>query len=436
MHDGARRARAAVTCVILALALPAAARAQADTTARAEMDSLRARVERAEEALELLRQQLAAQATAGVQSRSRLQLELTGRVLVNGFGNSRRVNNADNPQFVRPDTAAGAPVSGGGGAIRQTTLGLAVAAPNVLGGTFRGDLDLDFYGGQQPSSGGRTFPLLRLRTARGFLVWSRGELMIGQESPLIAGVSPASLAAVGTPAFAAAGNLWLWLPQVRLTGELIGSASSRARLGLQGAVLAPTSGDPAGAFDTDVDAAERSGRPFLQTRLRLRWGPDEAPGEIGAGYHVGWVMRSALRTRGDVAAVDVRLPVGPLELRGEAYDGELARGLGGGGIGQNFGLQPADPRSPQPVVADRGAWAQLNARLAGGHVLGGGCGVDDPSNPDAQLLRRRNLACQGHVMLRPAGPMVVGLEFRRLSTRYASGDLASSHVNVAVGFEF
>ena len=119
--------------------------------------------------------------------------------------------------------------------IRQSSLGLAVSSAHVLGAVFAGDLDVDFNGGQLPSSGGRVFPLVRMRTTRAQLRWRHAELLLGQDSPLIAGVNPVSIAAVGTPEFAGAGNLWLWLPQARF-GVV---SSGRVRVGLQGAVLAP-----------------------------------------------------------------------------------------------------------------------------------------------------------------------------------------------------
>ena len=234
-------------------------------------DSIAARLERAEEVIKLLQQQLAGQAQSAVKTRSRLSLEFHGLVLVTGFSNTRRVNNVDDPQFVRPDTANGLPQGGAGLAIRQTSIALAVTDPEVLGGRFVGDLDVDFFGGQQPSSGGRTFPLLRLRTARAMISWKYGEFEVGQDSPLIAGINPLSLGALGTPEFVGAGNLWLWLPQVRIGVETGGAVS----LGIQGTVLAPTSGDATGAFDTDNDIAEKSGRPYFEGRVHLRWGSDE-----------------------------------------------------------------------------------------------------------------------------------------------------------------
>ena len=38
--------------------------------------------------------------------------------------------------------------------------------------------------------------------------------------------------------------------------------------------------------------------------------------------------------------------------------------------------------------------------------------------------------------MRPAGPILAGLEYRKMKTRYDAGDFANDHVNLAVGFEF
>lgn len=429
-------------CALTLTAYPAQAARMQDAAAVTDSggasrspDSLAARLERAEEAIVLLREQLATQAQSAVETRSRARFELFGRVLMNAWSNSRRSNNADIPLFVLPSPAPGpaTPSRGVGMAIRQTTLGGAVTVSEVLGGRFRGDLEADFFGGQQPSSGGRHFPLLRLRTARGVITWRHGELLAGQDSPLIAPLSPTSVASVGTPGFTAAGNLWLWLPQLRLTGETGG----RLRVALQGAMLAPASGDPATAFDTDHDVAELSRRPFLQARMRVRWGVDEegaSAGEVGVSAHRGWYATagdSLLASR--AVAADLRVPIGPLELRGEAYRGRLLRGLGGGAIGQNLGA-PAGADPARPVDATAG-WLQLNLHASRRVIVGAGCGADDPDDED-RPLRRRNTACAAHMQLRPSGPLVVGVEYRGIETRYAAETTRNGHVNAAIGFEF
>ncbi len=399
----------------------------AQDTTRASHDSIAARLERAEEAIALLRQQLGDQ--SGVQARSRMTMELNGRVLMNAFSNTRRVNNVDVPTFVRPDTNSGLPLGGGGMAIRQTTLGFAVSAPDVLGAAFDGGLDVDFFGGQQPSSGGRTFPLIRMRVARATLKWSHAELLIGQESPLMSPLNPVSLATVGIPGFTSAGNLWLWLPQARLTLE----TSGKARLGISGAVLAPTSGDAAGLFDTDLDLAERSRRPYMEGRAHIGWGSDAMAGSIGASAHGGWLARpnSSNQREGFAFGADGKIPLNShVELRGEWYTGDGMRGLGGGAIGQLFDT------NGEPVHST-GYWGQVNFTLTQRVTLGGGYGADDPDDdflgPGGRL---KNTTAAVHLALRPAGPLVLGFEYRQMQTTYATGPLTNDHLNIAVGFVF
>jgi hypothetical protein len=359
---------------------------------------------------------------------ARRSVEFTGFVLVNGFFTNARTNNSDVPQLVEADTTGAA---GTGGSIRQTRLGLFVNEPDVLGGSFAGEVDADFFGGQQPSSGGRTFPLLRMRRAVGTVQWSHSQLLFGQESPLVAERSPRSLAAVGFPDFAGAGNLWLWIPQGRVTFE----TGYTLRLALQGAVLAPTAGTAQTAFATLLDSAERTKRPAFEGRLRLGWGPTDDPSEIAVGGHLGWI-KGLDSTTGDTllvskaVTVDARIKVGFAELIGEAYTGEALAGLGGGGIGQSLGAGGV-------TVRTKGGWGQINLRPVPQFMFGGGCGLDDPNDTDLPATGRlRNFVCEGHAEWRPPGPLVFGFEYRRLSTRYASGDFSASHLNLAAGYHF
>lgn len=413
-------------------------RAAADSLA----DSLIARLQRAEEAIALLTQQLAAQASSATQTESRARFDLSGRVLINAFRNTARVNNTDVPQFARPDTTIPGTVPGRllrggvGAAIRQTTLAGTAFIPRTLGGSFTGDIEVDFYGGQQASPGGRNFPLLRVRTARGMLRWPGAEIMIGQEGPLVSPIEPVSLAAIGVPEFGTAGNLWLWLPQARLTLE----AGRTVRVGIQGAVLAPTNGDATGLFDVGIDQGERSRRPALQGRLRLRWGPEDEGGEIGVGAHKAWLAsannESLLGSHAYV--VSALIPLGPFEVRGEAFDGAALRGLGGGGIAQGvFGNTP---------VRTRGGWGQVNLRYRSFLTVGGGCGWDTPRRADlptpaaaaAATVRLWNNICEGHAIARPDGPLLAAVTYRRTRTKYIPpvGPIVNGHINLTLGYVF
>jgi hypothetical protein len=408
---------------VVILALVFAHRGNAQDTARVSPDSISERLRRAEEAIALLRQQLEAQSSTAVETRSRIKAELSGRVLVNAFSNTGRVNNVDVPQIA----LLGTPRGSAGGAIRQTALGIAVTGARAIGADFVGDVNMDFYGGQMPSSGGRTFPLVRLRTARARLTWNRTEILVGQEVPLVNGLNPSSLASLGTPDFVAAGNLWLWLPQVRVSHDV----GSVVRLGVQGAVLAPTSGDAAAFFDTEADLAERTKRPYLQGRARVSWGEGVQAGEMGVGVHRGWLDPArGDRVTSKAVTIDARVPIRMLEIVAEAYEGEAVRGLGGGGIGQNLDTLGR-------AVRDRGGWVQLNLRPSSMFELGGGCGVNYVRGVIAVAApRRRNETCESHVAIRPGGPAVIGLEYRRTETTHAAGRARNTHLNLALGFEF
>jgi hypothetical protein len=419
------------------------------------LDSLRARLARAEAAIALLREQLAGESESAVHTRSRLHVELSAQVLTNTFVTLGRVNNVDVPQTVLAPPAAGAsPATNDalGFTLRQTRIGVAASVADVLGGTFGGDLDFDLYGGVQDGPGDRRlFPELRLRTAHARLVWSRTELMVGSETPLISDLNPMSLAAVGIPDFSGAGNLWNWLAQVRITRELAttGPPSRSVRWAIQGAVLAPHANTVAAGEPDAVDAAERSRRPAIEARLRARWGEEERSitstamigdrgGEIGVGMHRGWVATApGMLEVSHAVSLDAHIvPLRGVELRGEAYAGQLLRGLGGGGIAQNFGrVDPgAPPGSPGRAVRDVAGWAQLNVQPHPVLVTGIGCGVD-LVDPDANPTRLQNTVCAAHAAWRPMQPLVIGLEYRQLGTRFATGTQGARHVNLVLGFE-
>jgi hypothetical protein len=360
-----------------------------------------------------------------------IEASVHGLILMNAFHTTDNVNNSDVPQFAVPVAPGGLEAGTSSATVRQSRVTAFALVPEFAGGALRGELDVDFFGGQQPSTGGRTFPLLRVRRAVAEVLWNRLALLVGQESPPIAAVSPSSIASVGFPDFAGAGNLWLWIPQVRLSADLPSRGS--LRIGAEVAALAPTSGEAQGTFLTQPDIAERSGRPFLQGRLRGRWGEGDRLGEVSAGGHYGWITDAAGdRVPSKALAVSVWTPLGSrLELRAEGFTGQALAGLGGGGIGQNM------VRDGVPVRSS-GGWAQLNVRPSAQWEIGGGAGIDDPDDEDlGDTSRLRNVAVEGHVTWRRL-PAVVGVEVRHLRTRYRApaGDLTATQVNLGMGFEF
>lgn len=417
-----------LACAVVAAAVsPALARAQdpAPPPAAVPAESLEARLARAEDAIEQLRAQLAEQAQSKVSARLRNHVQLSGLVLVNAFSNGAAVNNGDVPLFADSSSAPGSNL---GGSVRQTRLGLTVSGARALGGGLTGDLQLDFYGG---SVGGRINPLLRIRTATARIDWPHIGLLIGQESPLVAPLNPVSFASSGFPGYAGAGNLWLWIPQARLTLE----AGSRFRVGLQGAALAPLEPSAARArFLADTaDAAESSGRPSAEGRVYFGWGDGDAESQFGFGIHRGWLVAGGdTLLTSEALTVDGRLAFGEkLLLQGEGFfNGQALAGLGGGGIGQNLGAGGVPVRT-------QGAWVQLNLRPTFAWELGGGYGFDDPDDSDLPATGRfKNVVFSGHLHWRPGGGLLTGVEVRRIETTYLNGVYAANHINWFAGVAF
>lgn len=418
---------------------------------RLTLDSLAARLERAEAALALLRQQVATESSTQVRLRSRVQLELSARLIVNTWRTTGIGSNSEVPTFAAVARPAD-PQFGSVGrhtlglSMRQSVVGASVSVDSVLGGALVADMELDFFA-RALDANPPLFPEPRLRTARAMLVWPRTEVMVGMETPLISDLTPITAAGVAIPTFTAAGNLWNWLPQLRVTRELWRRRAGRMPLSvaLQGAVMSPFSGDRHVTDAAGADAGLLSGRPAFESRARVRWDLDDDAeglqsvlqhgGEIGVGTHAGW-----LRVVGDsnmtswAASADARVALGHgVEVRGEAYRGRLVRGLGGGAIGQNFGVLGNTVEKPGVPLTDAAGWLQINAQWHPRVIAGVGCGTDRVLGTSAD--RRRNSVCAVHAMWRPAQPLLFSVELRDLKTRYAAGLQHARHLNIGVGIE-
>jgi hypothetical protein len=416
----------------LTLAILAAALCTAPLAAQTPADSLAERLRRAEGALDSLRNRLNQHAAQpAVRSRSRGTLEVYGLIVANGFYNSAKTNNSDIPAYADTLTAAESashlPMSNVGATVRQSRLGLQVSAVRALGAQVTGHFQFDFMGGQQPSAAGRTSPLMRIRIASIRMDWTHVKLLIGQDWVLLAPQTPTSYAGMGVPLFAFSGNLWSRSPQVRLSTE----TSGKTRLGIQAAMLAPQQPLAQGLVSTQPDSAERSGRPTVQGRAYLAWGSGELASEIGVAGHAGWLATggdSLLQSK--VVALDGRIALGPrLAISGEAFSGQALGGFSGG-VAQNLGLGGVPVRTT-------GGWVQVDVRPRSGWQIGGGYGIDDPKDEDLLLSGRvRNATYAAHLIYRPAGGLLFGVEGKRIETLYRAGSLVVNHINVYTAMSF
>jgi hypothetical protein len=290
---------------------------------------------------------------------------------------------------------------------RQSLFGFTFspASPPSSGWTPSGVLEFDFFGSRpsdtlQPQ--GRVLNQPRLRLAYLQLEKGTWKIVAGQDKMIIAPLDPVSLSHVAIPLGATAGNLWGWLPQVRLdvTHNLAEKTSALFQFG----VLRPLFGDPrfvpSGAIPgelpasgTAVDGAfsgfgERSSSPFYQARIAVSHPMAGSTATIGAGAHYGRERIGADRTLDSWAfAFDYNIPLhSRVILRGEGFLGSNLVPFQGGVL-QGVAASPATPPfTTINRIGSGGGWGELTLRATedNRNIFYLGAGTDDPQ--DHKLL--------------------------------------------------
>jgi hypothetical protein len=349
-----------------------------------------------------------------------------GIVFFNLFSNDHASNNADVPLWA----LAGAGNMSASG--RQSRFGLRVTGATFRSASVSAVVEADFFGGFPAVGIGDNMGVVRLRLANARLDWKRGSLVAGQDWMVFAPLNPLSNAAAGIPLLAAAGNPWSRMPQVR--GEW-----RTAGLLLQGALLAPSTGDFGSAF-------------FYQpgpTRASL--GGVKKPATIAVSGHYGRSrvlspIDRVVDSRG--LAADWSAPLGrKVTITGEAFAGRnLAAFQAGvfqgvnaeGAIAGGQGLVLDGPRS----IRTRGGWTQVAGAVTPTVTVTGAWGLDDPVDEDLLAVTRRearlrNTAVSAGFQHKASAQITWGVEFRHLvTTLLVAGRRTDNHVNLAVTFAF
>lgn len=364
-----------------------------------------------------------------------------GTVFFNGYHNTGGVNNTDVPLW-----AVAGPGSTGATA-RQSRLGLRVSGLGALGARLSGVVETDFFGGFPVIGVGDNFGQLRVRLASARLDWSNLSLVLGQDWAVFAPQNPASLACAGIPLFAAGGNPWARLPQVRLerrSGTIVG----------QLAVLAPSTGDFGSAFLAQASTGMASKLPFFQARLAGAWKNGREKGKAGTVGVSGHYGRSRATPPSGAArdvdsagvALDVNVPIGGhLALAGEAF---LGSNLAGFQAGIFQGLNPdalaSGAAAPAPAgIATRGGWAQIGFAPGRSRIrLHAAYGIEDPDDEDLQSASSRDWRVRNETLAvalthASSAQLSLGVEYRYLRTKLLqSGTRADHHANLAATLSF
>ncbi len=417
-------------------------------TAVAASTALEERVEKLEESTSLIGSKIDEQYQTKVETASKYRARLHGIVLMNSFLNVGNSDNLDFPTYSEP-VRTGWPSNNLGATLRQSELGLEIFGPNVVGAKTSADIQMDFSGGFPGTGNGVNFGIVRLQTASMRFDWENTSLVAGQDSLFISPLSPTSFASLATPAFAFAGNLWGWTPQLRIEHRF--AVADQQTVTMQAGVLDNLDWEtPRNPFYRSPQAGELSGQPAYAFRTAWSRPVREHPLSFGvAGYYgrQNWTWGRFVDAWSAMA--DWQVPILPrLGLSGEFYRG---RGIGGLGaaIGTSivYGGDPTLPFSPIRGLDTAGGWSQLKLQLTPKLEVNGVFAIDDAftsairgfatdQNNFGPILGR-NRGTLGNVVFRPRSDLVLSAELRRLRTFpvYSSSSV-TDQVNLSIGILF
>ena len=420
----------------------------ASAASQTSPSDLGARVQRLEESSQLLGSRINEQYQTKVETAAKYRARLSGIVLMNAFHNVGGSDNLDIPDYAQP-VAMGSNQANFGATLRQSEIGLEIFGPMLAGAKTSANVQFDFAGGFPSTPNGVNFGIARLQTGSLRLDWKQTSVIAGQDSLFISPLSPTSFASLAIPAFAYAGNLWGWTPQIRVEHRF--DLANQQTLTLQGGILDNLDWEPPYlSFTRTLQAGEQSGQPAYA--MRTAWSRPAFNHTLSfgvAGYYGRQNWSSNRYVDAWSAMTDWHIPIlRRLILSGEFYRGRGAGGLGGA-IGQSILFGSSSPYSATPIRAfdSAGGWSQLKFQLTPKLELNGVFAEDDAftanirgfttdANNGGEILGR-NRGALGNLVYRPRSDLLLSAEFRRLHT-FPVFDSANvtNQVNLAVGILF
>ena len=393
------------------------------TAAHAAPDTTSAPAETLEEKVDVQGQRIEEQAQTKVESSQRFPIRLTGMALVNAFVNSRQNGGSDYP------TAASATpgTDRGGATVRQSIIGLEYNGPQTfLGGTVHGALFLDLYQGAAPLQ-----EWVRLRTATIQMDWKTRSMKLGVDKPIFSPRDPDSLAQVGVSPLTGTGNLWLWMPQIRLEQDLSLGASSGVNAQIGAVETHETNPYVASGATVKIEAV----RPGLEGRV-MAWHKldDTRRLEIAAGFHASTTHAGGMSIPSNLVSLDWFFnPWQRVEFSGAFFSGQNLSNLGTGTVNQGYYIYD----NSAEAIGTMGGWGQVTihaARRLDFHLFTG--------QQQYEMAERvgsvtRNLLFGGNLYFRVAPNVLFGPEISQTRTFYLGQGLRmNNHYDMALAYLF
>lgn len=406
------------------------------------------RVQRLEESTQLLGSKIDEQYQTKVETAAKYRARLSGIILMNAFRNVGTSDNLDFPNYAQPPAPGATTQASFGATLRQTEVGLEIFGPNLAGAKSSANVQFDFAGGFAATANGVNFGIARMQTASLRLDWKSTSLIAGQDSLFISPLSPTSFATLATPAFAYAGNLWGWTPQLRVEHRF--DLADQQTLTLQGGVMDNLSWEPpTDPYFRSAQAGESSGQPAYAVRTawsKPLYGRALSLGVSGYYGRQNWSWDRYVDAWAGLA--DWQIPI----LRRLALSGEFYRGRAVGGLGAGIGravlfANPSDPTAPIHGLDAAGGWSQLKFQLTPKLEVNGVFAEDDAFAGDIRgfatdannfgPILGRNRGALGNLVYRPRSDLVLSAEFRRLhSFPVYSSSSVTNQLNLSMGILF
>src|SRR5580700_318481 len=279
--------------------------------------------------------------------------------------------------------------------------------------------------------------------------WTNTSVVVGQDAIFFSPNSPTSFASLAVPALSAAGNLWSWVPQIRVEHRI--ALSDDSSLLFQGGILDPVSGEVPGATPyRGAGPGEASRQPAYATRIAWARNVFGQPLRVGIGGFYNRQDYGFNRTvEGWAGMTDIELPLNrQFSLSGKFYRGEALGGLYGG-IGRSvlFSGNPASAYTGIRALNSVGGWAQLKYRPANKWEFNAAFGMDNPFARDLKFFPgsqaygdptlAKNQGSFVNMIYRPRSDLLFSVEYRHLTTyTITEGGNSAGHLNLMMGVLF